>query len=182
MVLLPPEDSLLDPRSLESGQLKMVRTVLRRGGARKMDAIEMLLEEHKMIRRMFREFEDGELAAVADFCRELLIHSDMEEAIFYPAVREAVDDSKDIVLEGIAEHHAVKLLIYELNAMTPDNDFYKAKATVVRQNTEHHFGEEESEMFPQIRQAMTRERLEKVAERMANYRSHREQGVWAGIS
>lgn len=108
-----------------------------------MDALVMLREEHKAIKGMFREFERGDLTVVADFCRELMIHSDMEEAVLYPAIREAVADSKDLVMEGIEEHHEVKLLIGELNVMTPDEDHYKAKATVVRENSEHHFGEEE---------------------------------------
>ncbi|MGV1037768.1 MAG: hypothetical protein ACOYD0_12195 [Candidatus Nanopelagicales bacterium] len=54
----------------------------------------------------------------------------MEEAVLYLAIREAAPDTKDIVMEGIEEHHEVKLLIGELNVMTPDEDHYKAKATV----------------------------------------------------
>lgn len=147
-----------------------------------MDALVMLREEHKAIKRMFREFERGDLTVVADFCRELMIHSDMEEAVLYPAIREAVADSKDIVMEGIEEHHEVKLLIGELNVMTPDEDHYKAKATVVRENSEHHFGEEEDDMFPKIRKAMGRNRLIELGAQMAEYRAEREHAAWVGTS
>lgn len=147
-----------------------------------MDALVMLREEHKAIKGMFREFERGDLTVVADFCRELMIHSDMEEAVLYPAIREAVADSKDIVMEGIEEHHEVKLLIGELNVMTPDEDHYKAKATVVRENSEHHFGEEEDDMFPKIRKAMGRNRLIELGAQMAEYRAEREHAAWVGTS
>lgn len=147
-----------------------------------MDALVMLREEHKAIKRMFREFERGDLTVVADFCRELMIHSDMEEAVLYPAIREAVADSKDLVMEGIEEHHEVKLLIGELNVMTPDEDHYKAKATVVRENSEHHFGEEEDDMFPKIRKAMGRNRLIELGAQMAEYRAEREHAAWVGTS
>lgn len=147
-----------------------------------MDALVMLREEHKAIKRMFREFERGDLTVVADFCRELMIHSDMEEAVLYPAIREAVADSKDIVMEGIEEHHEVKLLIGELNVMTPDEDHYKAKATVVRENSEHHFGEEEDDLFPKIRKAMGRNRLIELGAQMAEYRAEREHAAWVGTS
>lgn len=147
-----------------------------------MDALVMLREEHKAIKRMFREFERGDLTVVADFCRELMIHSDMEEAVLYPAIREAVADSKDLVMEGIEEHHEVKLLIGELNVMTPDEDHYKAKATVVRENSEHHFGEEEDDLFPKIRKAMGRNRLIELGAQMAEYRAEREHAAWVGTS
>lgn len=147
-----------------------------------MDALVMLREEHKAIKGMFREFERGDLTVVADFCRELMIHSDMEEAVLYPAIREAVADSKDLVMEGIEEHHEVKLLIGELNVMTPDEDHYKAKATVVRENSEHHFGEEEDDLFPKIRKAMGRNRLIELGAQMAEYRAEREHAAWVGTS
>lgn len=147
-----------------------------------MDALVMLREEHKAIKRMFREFERGDLNVVADFCRELMIHSEMEEAVLYPAIREAAPDTKDIVMEGIEEHHEVKLLIGELNVMTPDEDHYKAKATVVMENSEHHFGEEEEDMFPKIRKALGRNRLIELGTQMAEFRTEREQASWAANS
>lgn len=122
-----------------------------------MNAIEMLKDDHKKVKSLFREFEGaGDRAYkkkkdIADkACEELIVHSRLEEEIFYPAVREkASAEDKHLVAESVEEHHVVDLLINELKELEPEDERFTAKFTVLIENVEHHIGEEEEEMLPE---------------------------------
>jgi hemerythrin-like domain-containing protein len=86
--------------------------------------------------------------------------------VFYPSVRAEVDDSLDEVLEAVEEHHVVKVLIGELEELSPSDETYKAKATVLMELVRHHIEEEEGEMFPQVRDALGRKRLTEIGAAM----------------
>lgn len=129
--------------------------------AKGQDAIEMLTADHKKVKDIFKQFEklkeeDGaeeEKAALAQqVCNELKIHTQIEEEIFYPAVREAIDDD-DLMDEAEVEHTGAKDLIEQLEAMQPSDDLYDAKVTVLGEEVEHHVEEEEGEMFPKVKKA-----------------------------
>ena len=129
--------------------------------AREQDAISILTEDHERVEKMFMEFEklmDSEGmevqkgALVERICEELTVHTQIEEEIFYPAVRAAIDDD-DLMDEADVEHAGAKELIAQLQDMEPGDDHYDAKVTVLGENIEHHVQEEQDEMFPKARQA-----------------------------
>lgn len=126
------------------------------------DALHLLSEDHKKVIDMFEEFEqmkkDGDTdeeakqMLVEQACTELTIHAQVEEEIFYPAAREAIEDM-DLLDEAEVEHASTRQLITELAAMQPDDDLYDAKFTVLGEYVKHHIQEEEKQLFPKIKKS-----------------------------
>lgn len=130
--------------------------------ATKVDAIKMLTDDHKKVKKLFKEFEklssegsDEEKAQlVKEICTELTIHAQVEEEIFYPAARSAIEEEEqDLMDEAEVEHAGAKDLISQLETMMPDEDLYDAKVTVLGEYVNHHIKEEEDEMFPLLKKA-----------------------------
>jgi hemerythrin-like domain-containing protein len=122
-------------------------------------AIEMLKEDHAKVKKAFKEFEtmdrsDTETCRqlVQTVCEDLKVHTTLEEEIFYPAVREAIED-EDIMNEASVEHETAKMLIEQLENMEPDDPNYYATFTVLGEYVMHHVKEEEGEMFPEAKKA-----------------------------
>lgn len=136
-----------------------------------MDAIVMLREDHKNVEKLFKQVEKDDLSVVPEICEALTLHAHLEETVFYPAVRAEMEDVSDEIGESVEEHHIVKVLIGELEGMSPDDSTYKAKATVLMELVRHHVEEEESELFPEVRSQLGRSRLQQLGERMAEERS-----------
>ena len=125
------------------------------------DAIAALKADHKKVKELFKQFgklRDAEdsgaerTALVEQICNELTIHTAIEEEIFYPAVREQIDD-QSLMDEALVEHAGAKELISQLQQMRPDDDLFNAKVTVLGEQINHHVEEEEGEMFPKARKA-----------------------------
>lgn len=121
------------------------------------DAISLLIKDHKDVKEMFEQFDglsDRSKATkkkVADqICQALTVHTQLEEKIFYPAVREAISD-EDLMDEALVEHASAKKLIEQIQGMEADDDLYDAKVKVLSEQVEHHVREEEDEMFPKVR-------------------------------
>jgi hemerythrin-like domain-containing protein len=135
--------------------------------AKQADAIAVLKADHRHVSELFDRFEAlGERAhttrvrTLERITEELSIHADIEETVFYPAVRARLGESDEsMVLEALEEHHVVKLLLRELESMDPRSERYVAKATVLRETVDHHVEEEESELFKQVRDAFSRSEL-----------------------
>ena len=115
--------------------------------------LEMLKQDHDKVQKAFKEFEklDREDAeAVRDLamqtCEDLKVHTALEEEIFYPALREAIDD-EDILNEAAVEHETAKMLIEQLENMQEDDPNFHATFTVLGEYVRHHIKEEEGEMF-----------------------------------
>ncbi len=141
------------------------------------DAIVMLKNDHKEILRTFKDFEkagDGALKTkgrLVDRIIELLtVHTYIENEVMYPRVRELVPDLEDDVLESYEEHHVADVLVMELAAMSPDDERFTAKTTVLIENVRHHIEEEEQEWFPQVREALGRKVLQQLGADMAEAR------------
>jgi hemerythrin superfamily protein len=139
-----------------------------------MDAISLLTDDHRTVEQLFKRFEKTSDRAtverrriVDEIIRELSIHAEIEETIFYPAVRESVPPSEDTVLESLEEHHVVKWVLSELDGMPADAERFEAKVSVLMENVRHHVKEEESDLFPKVRRALTRRALEDMGEAMA---------------
>jgi hemerythrin superfamily protein len=123
------------------------------------DAIALLKADHRKVEDLFAQFEaakgDGRRKTLAEqICRELTIHTRIEEDIFYPACEGAVEE--DLLKEAYVEHDAAKVLIAEIEAGGPDDAFYDSKVKVLSEEIEHHVEEEEKRvegMFSQARKA-----------------------------
>src|ERR1700712_2609392 len=125
----------------------------------KLDAVALLKADHRKVEDLFAKFEaakgDGKKKALAEqICMELTVHTKIEEDIFYPACEGAVEE--DLLKEAYVEHDAAKVLIAEIEAGGPDDEFYDAKVKVLSEMIEHHVEEEEKRvegMFSQARKA-----------------------------
>jgi hemerythrin superfamily protein len=139
------------------------------------DAIDLLMDDHKRVDKLFGDFKNvdrddadavQELVEIA--CMELQIHSILEEEIFYPAVRAEIADGdregQDLLNEAEVEHEMVDELIAKLQELEPDDAMYAAYFAVLAEYVKHHVGEEETELFPQVR-AMSLD-LQQLAEDM----------------
>ena len=137
-----------------------------------MDAVTLLIEDHRRMKKLLKELDHttergikirGELFAAIR--AELVAHESIEEEIFYPALKEH-PKAKDIVLEGIEEHHVVDGIVAELDVLPVTDETWGAKATVMRENVEHHMEEEETDMFKKARSVFSEEELHELGERM----------------
>jgi hemerythrin superfamily protein len=141
------------------------------------DAIVLLKNDHKEIRKTFRDFQKaGENATatkgkLVDRMIELLtVHTYIENEVMYPRVRELLPEVEDDVLESYEEHHVADVLVMELSAMKPDNERFDAKTTVLIENVEHHIQEEEDEWFPKVREGLGRKVLQDLGAEMLEAR------------
>ncbi|SEP50742.1 Hemerythrin HHE cation binding domain-containing protein, partial [Rhodospirillales bacterium URHD0017] len=110
-------------------------------------AIDALKQDHRRVEGLFAEFETAterqrKQELVAMICAELNIHTRLEEEIFYPACREAIDD-EHLMDEAQVEHDAAKLLIADLTEASSDDPFYDAKVKLLSEMIKHHVAEEE---------------------------------------
>ena len=123
------------------------------------DALQMLADDHRTVENLFEKFDSarGEAAQkkiVQQICQELTIHAMVEEQVFYPGIREAVDD--DMMDEAQVEHDSAKALILSLYQGSPSDSYYDAKVSVLKEQVEHHVYEEERQrgsIFAQVRKA-----------------------------
>lgn len=121
--------------------------------------LNMLKEDHQKVKDLLEEFEETEdrreKQRLADaMLMELTIHADLEEDLIYPAIREALDEEdQELMDEALEEHHVVHLLINELKKMKSSDDRFDAKVAVLGESVKHHIKEEEGEMFPKAEQA-----------------------------
>ena len=119
-------------------------------------ALALLKKQHDEVDKLFKRFEkakDGDKAGIVQtICRKLTIHAQIEEEIFYPALREA-EVENDLLDEAEVEHMGVKRLVGELEAMEPGEELYDAKVTVLMEYVKHHVKEEETEMFPDAKKS-----------------------------
>lgn len=134
------------------------------------DAIALLKEDHAKVKKAFKEFEklDHEDTAtlkelVATTCEDLKVHTALEDEIFYPAVREQIEDD-DLMNEAKIEHQSATDLIEQLEKLEPDDPLYVPMFTVLAEYVRHHIEEEEGEMFPEVKKLDLD--LEDLAERM----------------
>jgi hemerythrin-like domain-containing protein len=141
------------------------------------DAIVMLKNDHKEMRRLFKQFESaGEDATerkgeiVKSIIEALTVHTYLENEVMYPEVRKLLPDLEDDVLESYEEHHVADVLCAELYAMEPGDERFHAKTTVLIENVTHHVDEEEQDWFPKVRDGLGRKQLQELGARMNEMR------------
>lgn len=126
----------------------------------KNDAIKLLTEDHNKVKKLFKEFEklskkndeEGKEELATQICKELTVHAQLEEEIFYPAVREAIDDDA-LMNEAMVEHTSAKDLIAQIQSMAASDPMYDAVVTVLGEYINHHVEEEQNEMFPKVQKS-----------------------------
>ncbi|MGN6160168.1 MAG: hemerythrin domain-containing protein [Marmoricola sp.] len=133
------------------------------------DALVLLRNDHKEMRKVFRDFQAaGENATatkgrlVKKMIELLTVHTYIENEVMYPRVRELLPDLEADVLESYEEHHVADVLVMELAAMKPTDERFTAKTTVLIENVTHHMEEEEQEWFPKVREGLGRKALQEM--------------------
>jgi hemerythrin superfamily protein len=132
------------------------------------DAIVILKDDHKRIRALFREFQkpgttDARKQKIVTESIELLtMHTYIENEVMYPRVREMLPDLEEDILESYEEHHVADVLVMEMMALTPENERFEPKFTVLIENVTHHVEEEEQEWFPKVREGLSRTQLTEI--------------------
>ena len=154
-------------------------------GASADNAITMLTDDHKKVKKLFKDFEkvkekgdaSEKEALVEQICTELTIHAEIEEEMFYPAAREVIEDD-DLMNEAEVEHASAKDLIEQIQAMDSSDPTYDAKVTVLGEYVNHHIEEEEKEMFPKVKKAKLD--LEAMGEEIATLKQTKETQLMGG--
>ena len=143
------------------------------------DAIALLKEDHHDVEALFKRFEkagDGarkqKRKLVDEIIVELSRHASIEEQVLYPWAREYIEGADDEVLEALEEHHVVKWLLWELEDLSPADERFDAKVTVMIENVRHHVKEEERDLFPDLRDVATRAELLELGDALRAAKRH----------
>lgn len=142
-----------------------------------MDAIALLKADHQQVKDLFDQVEELSETAhatrgklFAKIAHELTIHCEIEERIFYPAVKAKTKrntEENDEVLEAYEEHANAKEMIRKLEALSPTDQTYHAKLNVLMEMVRHHLQEEEGDFFKDVRSLLPREELRELGEQLA---------------
>ena len=136
-------------------------------------ALELLMTDHRKVEDLFEQFEqekegdEGTRREIAQqICNELTVHAQVEEELFYPWLRENLDDDEmEMVEEAQVEHNTAKDLIAQLEGATEIDEVFNAKVKVLSEYIKHHVQEEENEIFPEVRDEQ--EELDELGQEMA---------------
>jgi len=138
------------------------------------DAITLLKDDHRNIKKLFRDFQAaGDQATIAKgklvkrIIEELTVHTYLENEVMYPEVRALLPLLEREILESFEEHHVVDVLCMELTAMKPDAERFNAKMIDLIENVTHHIKEEEQDWFPKVRARLTRTPPRDIGARLA---------------
>ena len=134
-----------------------------------MDAIEMLISQHKEVDGLFKQIEaaksdDKKSALFAELADKLAVHATIEEKHFYPAVK--AKRTEDILLESLEEHLGIKRVLADLLATEASDDTFDAKIKVLKEQVEHHVEEEQTDLFPKVKKLLDSETLMAIAQEM----------------
>ena len=137
------------------------------------DAIVILKDDHKQIRKLFTQFEktgDNAHSAKESLAERILealtVHTYLENEVMYPETWVLLPELEDDVLESYEEHHVADVLCMELATMKPTDERFDAKMTVLIENVSHHMDEEEQDWFPKVRAGLGRKKLAAIGQRM----------------
>ena len=133
------------------------------------DALVLLRDDHKEMRKVFRQFQaagDNATATKGRLVKKMIelltVHTYIENEVMYPRVREMLPGLEADVLESYEEHHVADLLVLELAGMKATDERFTAKTTVLIENVTHHMEEEEQEWFPKVREGLGRKALQEL--------------------
>ena len=136
-----------------------------------MNAITLLTEQHDEVDQLFTQIEasddaDTKATLFEELADKLAAHAKIEEAQFYPAV--LAKQTKDLLIESVEEHLAIKRVLADLLELDPDDDHFDAKISVLKEQVSHHaHEEEEKELFPKVKKLMSSDDLEALGAEMS---------------
>ncbi len=132
------------------------------------NAIDLLEGQHREMEKLFAKLEKADGATKQKTFKEiadkLAIHATIEERDFYPAVK--AKRTHDILLESLEEHLGIKRVLADLLAIDTGDETFDAKAKVLKEQVEHHVGEEEDDLFPKVKKILDQEMLIAIAQKM----------------
>ena len=138
-----------------------------------MNAITLLKDDHRRVKALFKQYEKlgpragaSKAKLVKEITRELVVHSSIEETVFYPNSRTRAPKTLSDVLESLEEHHIIEWTLDELSKMKPSDERYDAKMTVLMESVRHHIKDEEEKLFPQVARALPRTDLLELGEEL----------------
>lgn len=125
------------------------------------DACHLLDADHRAVKKMFKEYEEltsskardaktRKMDLAREICLQLTVHAQIEDEIFYPALREAIRET-DLLDEAEVEHQTARDLIAQIEAMEDSEEIIDAKVKVLGEYIDHHVKEERNEIFPKAR-------------------------------
>ena len=132
-----------------------------------MDPIKLLESQHREVEDLFRRFESGkgnEFALCQDICDALALHAELEETIFYPQAKEA--QTAGLLEHAVEEHLEVKRCIANILQHQPEGEELQSKMQELKQLVQQHVQEEETELFPKVRQLFGQEVRDSMADQM----------------
>lgn len=140
------------------------------------DALDLIAAEHRVVEDLFSRFENAvdaqeKTEIVHEAIFELVVHGEVEEIVFYLRLRESLPDGNDLADKAIQEHMDMKETLNALDSMTADDDSFEELMCGLMAEVRHHIKEEEEELFPRVREAMTGGGLREMGERMMRARS-----------
>ena len=141
-----------------SKQRRTATTKSTKSQSKELDAITLLMNDHDEVEALFKQFQkakndSGQKAGIVErICEALTVHAEIEEEIFYPAARGALEEKgEDMLDEAEVEHGAIKGLVEQLQNASPDAEMYDAKVKVLSEYVTHHVKEEEGSLFPKVK-------------------------------
>ena len=141
--------------------------------AQSTDAIVLLKDDHREIKKLFADFEkagDGAEKTKQDLVDKMIelltVHTYIENEVMYPRVRGLLPELEDDVLESYEEHHVADVLVTELASMKASDERFTAKATVLIESVRHHIQEEEDDWFPKVRTGLGRKALQEIGQEL----------------
>jgi len=141
-----------------------------------MHAIKLLKNDHRQVEKIFSQLEKGNgnrEQLFRELANELTVHAEIEEQLFYPAVKNA-KQTHDLVLESFEEHKQVKLVLADLDKADKTTEHWLAGLKVLMEDVQHHVGEEEKELFPKVEdKVLSRQELEDLGTRMEEMKAQR---------
>jgi hemerythrin superfamily protein len=137
-----------------------------------MKATDLLKKQHRMVEKLFKQVEKTDdprrrRQLMDEIVDALKLHTQIEEEVFYPAVRElGTSKAEEMIDEAFEEHHVVDLVLAELPEVDPEDERFEAKMTVLSELVQHHVEEEEKEMFQLAEKKLGAERIRELGQQM----------------
>ncbi len=126
-----------------------------------MDILELIKADHRLVESLFLEIENAEdthklYDSFNQLYEALNVHAEVEEQVFYPAIRDR-QDTENLVDEAQKEHNEAKQMLEDVSFLSPTSVEFKAKIRELKQAIQHHIQKEENEVFSQVHQCMSQE-------------------------
>ena len=140
-----------------------------------MDAISLLKEDHRKVEKLFKEIEEappGKREQIYnEINKELTIHAELEEKLFYPAA-DAAKQTHELALEAMEEHKQMKIVLADLEQADKKTETWLAGFKVLMEDVQHHVKEEETDLFPKIKkEVLSEQQLKAVGQQMEEMKS-----------